>query len=135
MVKGIQKYLALLAFISVVLLISISTFFIGKNSTKSDVVKEDCHTAGLNHVVEIENDQISPRYIDAEICDKLIIVNKDEKFRLMAFGIHDEHIYYNGITEKPLNKDQELAVTLEQRGTYLFHDHLQDEVAGQFNVR
>ena len=135
MVKGIRKYLALLIFISVVSLISISTFLIGRNSTKSEVAKEDCASTGLTHTVKIENDRISPPHIDAKICDRLIIVNKDEKLRLMAFGVHDEHIYYSGITEKPLSKNKELAVTLEQRGTYLFHDHLQDEVTGQFNVQ
>lgn len=135
MIKGIRKYLALLIFISVVSLISIGTFFVGKNSTKSDVAKEDCRSTGLTHTVEIKNDRISPAQIDAKICDRLIIVNKDEKLRLMAFGVHDEHIYYSGITEKPLSKDQELAVTLEQRGAYLFHDHLQDEVTGQFSVQ
>ncbi|HEX5797962.1 MAG TPA: cupredoxin domain-containing protein [Candidatus Saccharimonadales bacterium] len=133
-----NKSLALLlpAFFIFVALISFGTFFIAKNATKREAVKaEDCESIGLEHSVEVKNDEFAPKSVDAKICDELTIINRDEKLRLIAFGLHNEHIYYNGVTEKILKKDEELTITLNQAGTYIFHDHLQEEVQGEFSVQ
>ncbi|MEX2014702.1 MAG: cupredoxin domain-containing protein [Candidatus Saccharimonadales bacterium] len=123
-------------FLALVILISFGTFFIGKNTAKREAAQvEDCLTKGPDHMIEIKNDKFTPESVDAKICDELTIVNKDEKLRLVAFGLHDKHIYYDGITENALKKDESMTITLNQIGTYIFHDHLQEEVEGQFSVQ
>jgi hypothetical protein len=122
-------------FPALVVLISFSVFWIGKNATKYEAVKvQDCRLKGNEYIAEIKNDQIAPAFIDTTICDQLTVINKDDKLRLVAFGVHDSHITYDGIVEKVLKKDESLTITLNQAGTYLFHDHLQEEVQAQFRV-
>lgn len=133
-----KKVFIALPFIAIVAIISASTFWIGKNAAKSKSQRAeivDCQNKGEFHAVEIKNNQAIPALTKAKLCDKLTIVNKDDKLRLMAFGNHNAHIKYNGITEKTLKKDESLSVTLNQAGTYIFHDHLQEEVGGQFIVQ
>lgn len=123
-------------FIAVILLIGGGTFWVGKNASKREKAETvDCPDKGPNHTVEIKNTQIIPESVNANICDELTLVNKDDKLRLIAFGVHDSHIYYSGVTEKVLKKDESLTITLNQAGTYIFHDHLQEEVQGQFSVQ
>jgi hypothetical protein len=132
--KGLS--LLLPVFFAFVVLISFGTFFIAKNATKREAPPvEDCKAVGQNHLAEVKNDEFAPKSVDAKICDELTIINKDEKLRLMAFGVHNEHIYYYGVSEQVLKKDEELTITLNRAGTYIFHDHLQEEVQGEFIVQ
>jgi len=85
--------------------------------------------------VVIQNGQVIPAHTEADKCDSLTIVNLDGQDRLMAFGRHDAHISYDGISEKNLGQGQSLSVTLIRTGDYLFHDHLDDNVRGDFSVR
>src|SRR3989344_4139794 len=65
-----------------------------------------------SHQVRIRADKASPAHIDAKLCDKLTITNRDDRDRLMAFGQHDNHISYDGVSERVLGKGQSLTVTL-----------------------
>lgn len=94
-----------------------------------------CRQTGANHKVTITNDKLSATHVQAALCDTLTIINQDDTTRNMAFGQHTHHQPYDGITEKLLTKGQSLTVTLDQAGTYTFHDHYHDEVAGEFTVR
>lgn len=134
--NSLRSYILPVVFLAILAGVIFGTFSIGKSATKQQKAEVvDCQTKGSTHTVEVKNDQITPESISATVCDELTIINKDDKLRLMAFGVHDAHIYYNGVTEKILKKDEGLTVTLNQTGTYIFHDHLQDDVQGQFNVR
>lgn len=44
----------------------------------------------------------------------LTIVNAGDRVRKMAFGIHDHHQSYNGVTEKLLKQGEQLTITLNQ---------------------
>lgn len=94
----------------------------------------DCSQKGTNHQVLIQNDIATPAHTAAKLCDTLTITNKDTRPRLMAFGIHEEHIQYDGVSEKEIRQDQSLTVTLNQAGTYTFHDHIGDVAKGEFTV-
>lgn len=85
------------------------------------------------HTVVI-HDAMLPQHTTAKLCDKLTIANEDNQLRLVAFGVHEHHTPYDGITEELLAKGQSLTVTLNQAGTFLFHDHLEDQVNGTFTV-
>lgn len=84
--------------------------------------------------VEIQNDKVSPKDTRAKLCDQLIITNRDHKSRRLAFGEHDQHIAYDGIKEKILSRGQNLTVTLNKPGAFMFHDHYEEEVQGFFTV-
>ncbi len=86
------------------------------------------------HKVVIENDRVTPSHTDAKQCDTLVITNLDDKDRVMAFGKHESHVSYDGISERLLSQGQSLTVTLGQAGTFPFHDHAQESVQGTFTV-
>jgi hypothetical protein len=93
-----------------------------------------CGSPETVRFVVIEHNKVTPDHTDANRCDILRIVNKDDMLRLMAFGQHDHHVEYDGISEKPLTQDKSLIVTLNRTGEFRFHDHLHDEVTGTFSV-
>ncbi len=93
-----------------------------------------CQSSPSEHFVTIANGELSSVDIHGGLCDKLTITNNDDQLRLMAFGVHDHHQSYDGVTEKTLLKGQSMTIVLDQRGTYTFHDHLHDEVKGTFTV-
>ena len=93
-----------------------------------------CGTTHNEYIVAIHNDQLSINDIHAQLCDKLTIVNTDRTLRLIAFGEHDNHQPYDGITERVLSQGQSLSVTLNQAGSFTFHDHIHDDVKGTFTV-
>jgi hypothetical protein len=82
----------------------------------------------------ISNDVVTPDHIQASRCDRLTIINRDDKRREVAFGAHDKHVAYDGVLQRLLRKDESLTVDLVQTGDYHFHDHFQDEVEGTFTV-
>lgn len=104
------------------------------DTNRSPNAEVSCKTTGDTRMAIIANGQISPKHTNAKVCDRLVIVNQDNTLREMAFGEHDDHVAYDGITEKFLRQNESLTVTLNRRGTYLFHDHIHDEVAGDFTV-
>jgi hypothetical protein len=85
--------------------------------------------------LSIKDNGFSPAYVEARRCDTLIIKNLDDRARLIAFGKHEQHIPYDGISERYLLKNEEFSVTLDKTGTFLIHDHNQDEVKATFVVR
>lgn len=93
-----------------------------------------CRHKGKELVALIQGNKITPDNIQAKKCDTLTIVNKDAPTRLMAFGEHDHHIIYGGISEYRLSTEQKFTVTLDKTGTYLIHDHFDESVAAHFTV-
>ncbi len=87
-----------------------------------------------NHEVVIQNDKVIPSHIQAPLCDTLTITNYDDIGRLVAFGPHENHVAYDGVTERLVGRGQSVVVTLVQAGNFRFHDHLHDEVQGTFTV-
>jgi plastocyanin len=93
-----------------------------------------CHTPGINHRVNIQNDAFSVQKISGLLCDTLTITNIDDKIRNIAFGEHDDHQPYNGVTEKILQKNGSFTITFDKTGTFEVHDHLQNETQAFFTV-
>lgn len=93
-----------------------------------------CPGTSATHVVTIQHDTMSPSHIDGKLCDTLQIKNLDNVSRAIAFGSHDHHVPYDGVTERVLGKNESFTITLNKTGTYPFHDHFHDEVAGTFIV-
>ena len=94
-----------------------------------------CTRIGTVHQVTIKDNTLTPSAtIHGVLCDKLTITNEDDRLRLMAFGQHDHHQAYDGTTSKVLARGQSLTVIMNKTGEYTFHDHLEDEVVGNFVV-
>jgi plastocyanin len=101
--------------------------------TPSDTAQ--CEQTRTKHTIEIKNNAMVPRHIDASRCDTLTITNDDAAIRLIAFGQHDDHIPYNGVSEQKLKTGESFTVTLNKTGTYQFHDHIEDLASGDFTVK
>lgn len=94
-----------------------------------------CPGSHPTHYVMIINNAVAPSQTDAHRCDRLTITNFDAQQRLLAFGPHDHHISYDGVSERLLSESQSLTISLVKTGTYPFHDHLDDaHVHGSFTV-
>jgi hypothetical protein len=86
------------------------------------------------HEVVIQNDKVVPSHTSGKRCDTLVITNLDDIQRIVAFGLHEHHVAYDGVSERYLSKDGKFSVTLVQPGNFRFHDHDQAEVKGTFTV-
>jgi plastocyanin len=100
----------------------------------SEATSENCTTKHKNHVAVIKNNKVTPAHITAPRCDTLTIVNEDGRGRLIAFGVHDNHVPYDGVAQRALSHGEQFTVTLVKTGDYLFHDHEEEEVGGTFTV-
>jgi hypothetical protein len=87
------------------------------------------------HYVVFQNNNVMPDHTVARLCDTLTITNQDNRLRLIAFGPHEHHISYDGISEKLLSQNQSLTVTLVKAGSFTFHDHIDDALHGSFTVQ
>lgn len=116
----------------IVAVVYLSEHYLDDRTASKGIV--DCKDKGIPRIVTIQNSKISPTHVEAELCDTLTITNKDDQKRLVAFGEHAHHLSYNGISEKLIGKNQNLTVTLNERGTYEFHDHLEAQLIGTVTI-
>ncbi len=92
-----------------------------------------CQGQFTNHIVKITDGQVNPYYTYAHKCDTLTFTNEDEA-REITFGAHPEHGSYAGNTEVTVRSGRNKTIILSESGTFQFHDHLQPDTAGEFNV-
>jgi plastocyanin len=114
---------------------SISRGILMADKAKETANCADSSAVPTEHIVTISGGKLSSYTLDTKLCDTLTIVNSDDQLRLMAFGVHEKHQTYSGVTEETLKPGERMTVTLEKAGTFTFHDHLHDEVKGTFTVR
>lgn len=93
-----------------------------------------CHGRGANHKVTISGGKVTPIYTEARLCDTLSIINEDQGVRDIAFGPHPNHDNYSGESEISVRNGRAKTITLNQAGTYMFHDHNEPTTAGNFSV-
>ncbi len=93
-----------------------------------------CQQIHANHKVTIRSGTVSPLHTEAHLCDTLTFINEDNIVRDIAFGPHPQHEIYSGESEVAVHKGYAKTITLNQSGTYPFHDHLNPEITGSFTV-
>jgi hypothetical protein len=103
-------------------------FAVGSNAAAT------CHGNGVRYVEVIHDSKLSSVTIHGKLCDIITFVNKDNISRAIAFGPHEDHVPYDGVGEKILNHNQRFTITLNQPGTFHWHDHEHDNVGGYFTV-
>jgi plastocyanin len=87
-----------------------------------------------SRIIMIMDNHVEPSITNARLCDTVTITNMDNVAREIAFGPHENHVAYDGVSEKVLNLGQTLTITLNKAGDVHFHDHLHDEVDGHIIV-
>src|SRR6185369_429543 len=119
----IKRFLPAIILILSALAVIVTTTFIS-NRILSAPEKDVCADAPLGavHVVKIRDNKLSTQHTQAKLCDRLVIKNLDGRNRLMAFGVHEHHTAYDGMEEKELRGGQSFTITLNQSGTFIFHD-------------
>src|SRR6476660_9683287 len=95
-------------------------FFAASDGKKAAVVS--CETDGKSHTIQITDSKPSDADVRATVCDTLTFLNDDKNVREIGFGVHDKHMEYDGISEKILSKGKKFTVSLNQTGTYHWHD-------------
>ncbi len=134
----LKPTLIIVSSVAAAVLVGLESYHLANNYLNSHRVEStqvvDCNSPGQTHKVTIENSQVNPVHTDAKLCDNLTIINLDDRLREVAFGEHDDHQTYDNVTEEFLKKDQGFSVKLNQAGNYLFHDHLDETVKGDFTV-
>lgn len=94
-----------------------------------------CPKTGTNHKVMLMDGIATPGHIDARLCDTLTFMNHDEVTREINFGsgphAHKTYAGESGLTVRPARNK---VMTLTELGTHKFHDHMLDEISGDFTV-
>lgn len=93
-----------------------------------------CQTIGPNHKITITNGKVTPAHTDAALCDTITFINNDERTREIGFGSHPNHSGYAGQDDLLVTKGHSKTITLNEAGSYDFHDHLNPTVTGSFTV-
>lgn len=93
-----------------------------------------CSDIEQNHKVIIKDGKVTPSHTQAKLCDTLTFINEDSKVREIAFGTHPHHEVYGGEIEEVTRKGYPKTITLNQAGTYEYHDHLDPLTHGFFSV-
>ena len=96
---------------------------------------QGCSAHHSSYLVTVKAGAVSPTNTIASKCDTLTIKNLDNVDRMIAFGVHEMHITYDGVEEHELLGNQQFTITLIQTGSFKFHDHMHDKVAGTFQVK
>jgi hypothetical protein len=96
---------------------------------------DGCYPNQTNHTIVVKDDKAIPSATEGKRCDTLTVTNLDDESREMAFGLHEKHTPYDGVTEKVLAKGESFTVTLVQTGNFKVHDHEHDEVQATFEVK
>ena len=133
-----KKTFYIFGFIAILILFLGGVVF-GSNKylTSKNKPEDNCSNSknSTKYNIEIKDDKVLPEITNGKLCDTMTITNLDDKDREIAFGEHDKHTEYDGVEEKELSKDQSLTITFNKVGSYIFHDHNQDEVQGSFVVK
>src|SRR6185312_3185981 len=108
----------------------LATHYLSAQDTANKAKFVTCKQTGAAHAVILQNDKAKPQHTFGKLCDTMTISNEDSQPRLIAFGPHEEHQPYDGVTERILGQGQSLTVTFNEVGTYQFHDHIADIIQG-----
>jgi cytochrome o ubiquinol oxidase subunit IV len=93
-----------------------------------------CQEIHTNHQVVINGGQATPVKVIANLCDSLTFINHNDEITEITFGLHPSHGTYAGNSEVAVRKGRNETITLNQLGTYQFHDHLNPLIFGEFTV-
>lgn len=93
----------------------------------------ECRVTGMTIPVAITGVS-NPAIISAKRCDILIFSNGSSKHVDIAFGPHEEHYPYPGLTSDPLKPGQSSSLVLTKTGSYPIHEHITDVLIARITI-
>lgn len=93
-----------------------------------------CQETKVNHKVVLGKTQANPFSTTANLCDTITFVNEQASTRRISFGPHDAHGTYGGETEVTVTKARAKTITLNESGSFSFHDETDTALSGTFTV-
>src|SRR5687767_10120679 len=90
---------------------------------------------GVNHKVELKNNTVSPRHIDAQLCDTITLTNLDSTTHEIRFGAPEKRETYAGEDGKTIRPGRNKAFPLTELGAHEFYDPTQSQISGYFTVQ
>jgi cytochrome o ubiquinol oxidase subunit IV len=93
-----------------------------------------CDENKTGHTIVMRDNEARPVMVDAKRCDTITFINQDPQKRELAFGTHPDDVSYGGRFELVLDDSRPETITLNETGTFTFHDHLDSNIIGEFRV-
>jgi plastocyanin len=95
---------------------------------------QKCDSVGPTIPVEILASGFAPATITAKRCDTVQFKNSTAKDIIVAFGPHEQHIAYPGLSDSLLRPGSSTSVLVSVPGNYPVHDHIGDVLTGTLIV-
>lgn len=93
-----------------------------------------CQGVYENHKVYIKTGLVTPKETVAHLCDTITFIDQSNNDVKIGYGEHDSHSTYGGIKEFSITKIRPQTITLNQAGTFEFHNHYDQDASGSFLV-
>lgn len=93
-----------------------------------------CNEPRNNHIVTIADGVASPSVVEADRCDTLTFINQDKSTYKIGFGARAGEMSYGGLYEIVIDDGRPETITLNEAGSFTFHDYLGSELTGNFSV-
>lgn len=93
-----------------------------------------CQGNNDNHIVQIRDGMVLPSHVYAERCDTLSFSIEDDIDRMIMFGTDDDPASYGGMDDVMVRSDRNKIITLNETGSFSYHDHSDPSVIGNFTV-
>ncbi len=93
-----------------------------------------CQTAGIRYRVTISEGKTTPATTIARLCDTLTFINEDGVTHDIMFGTQTTRVTYGGEFGVAVRKGYAKTITLNQVGSFEFHDELDQRISGKFSV-
>jgi hypothetical protein len=93
-----------------------------------------CATVGHTVTMTFVGGRFTPMALSAKRCDKLVLENRSGTLVELAFGPHEHHLAYPGLSESPLKAGADMTLVLSDSGRFALHDHIRDEAQATLTV-
>jgi hypothetical protein len=119
-----------------VAIVTVALLGVGLNhNLRSGAEPFPCKAIGENHTVNLKDDKFSSERLKVKQCDTITIVNLDNAFYKIAFGVHDQHVDYPGYTPFVISQNDSIKIDAIETGTFLLHDHLRDHAKTELVIK
>lgn len=94
-----------------------------------------CEKSPTQHEIVIQKDRLVPSYLEVRRCDTVSFINQSAAQHVIAFGTTQHHSAYPGFSSKSLFQGDKQEIIMSQKGQYLIHDYLRDDIKGTIIIK
>lgn len=88
-----------------------------------------CTAPGAQHKLTVANNTFSSTKLEVKRCATIMIVNMGSEDYELAFGVHQQHVFYPGFSMQLLRPHEYFMLDAVRSGRYNLHDHLRDKAS------